>query len=93
MHTDEQLPQTKSDFWLEFGLALKSVSVTGLVLVLLTAVVGLFAWAFSLKGALLMLVLLLPALGVAGMGILLAKVVLDRLGNREDDYYSKNVER
>lgn len=30
---------------------------------------------------------------VAGAGILIVKVLLDRILNREDDYYSKNIER
>ena len=32
----------------------------------------------------------LPLLGVA---VLIAKVIVDRLNNPEDDYYSKNVEK
>lgn len=32
----------------------------------------------------------LPLLGVA---VLIAKVIVDRLNNAEDDYYSKNVEK
>ena len=30
---------------------------------------------------------------LAGIGLLLAKVVKDRLENKEDDYYSNNVEK
>ncbi|MAP95574.1 MAG: hypothetical protein CMK07_11545 [Ponticaulis sp.] len=37
--------------------------------------------------------LVLPVLGCLGMAVLVLKVVLDRLNNKEDDYYSKNVER
>ena len=33
---------------------------------------------------------LVPILGV---GFLLAKVIQDRLANKDDDYYSKNVDR
>ena len=29
----------------------------------------------------------------AGFGLLFVQVVLDRLGNKEDDYYSKNVDQ
>jgi hypothetical protein len=28
-----------------------------------------------------------------GLGLLLAKVIKDRLENKEDDYYSKNVDK
>ena len=30
---------------------------------------------------------------IAGIGILFWKVVVDRLNNEEDEYYSKNVEK
>lgn len=30
---------------------------------------------------------------IAGIGILFWKVIVDRLNNEEDDYYSKNVEK
>ena len=32
-------------------------------------------------------------LAIAGFGLLFIKVFKDRLGNKEDDYYSKNVEK
>ncbi|MEO0983633.1 MAG: hypothetical protein AAFX03_13385 [Pseudomonadota bacterium] len=37
--------------------------------------------------------MVVPGLGALGFLILLAKVIVDRLGNAEDDYYSKNVDR
>lgn len=37
--------------------------------------------------------LLLPVASCTGMAVLLVKVVIDRIGNKEDDYYSRNVER
>ncbi len=30
---------------------------------------------------------------IGGFGFLFAKVIKDRLGNKEDDYYSKNVDK
>lgn len=30
---------------------------------------------------------------IIGVGFLLARVILDRLSNKEDDYYSKNVDK
>ena len=30
---------------------------------------------------------------IAGLGFLFAQVVKDRLANKEDDYYSKNVDK
>ena len=32
-------------------------------------------------------------LAIAGVGFLFAKVVKDRLANKEDDHYSKNIEK
>ena len=36
---------------------------------------------------------LLILVGLLGVGILLVKVVKERLSNAEDDYYDKNVEK
>jgi len=32
-------------------------------------------------------------IGITGIGFLLAKVIKDRLDNKEDDHYSKNVDK
>lgn len=32
-------------------------------------------------------------IGILGLGVLLIKVLSDRLNNREDDHYSKNVDK
>jgi hypothetical protein len=32
-------------------------------------------------------------IAIAGFGFLLAKAIKDRLANKEDDYYAKNVKR
>jgi len=32
-------------------------------------------------------------IGIAGIGLLFAKVVKDRLENKEDDHYSENVQK
>jgi len=36
---------------------------------------------------------LIILIGLIGFGILLVKVIKERLGNREDDYYTRNVEK
>ena len=36
---------------------------------------------------------LIGLLVVIGVGVLFVKVLKERLGNKEDDYYSKNVEK
>jgi len=32
-------------------------------------------------------------IAIAGVGFLLAKVIKDRLGSKEDDYYSKHIDK
>ena len=32
-------------------------------------------------------------IAITGLGFLLARVIKDRLGNKEDDYYSDNVDK
>lgn len=32
-------------------------------------------------------------IAIIGIGLLFAKVVQERLANKEDDYYSKNIEK
>ena len=44
-------------------------------------------------GAPIWLVLLIPGLVGLGFLVLLAKVIVDRLGNAEDDHYSKTVDK
>ncbi len=36
---------------------------------------------------------LIGLLGIVGFGFLFAKVVADRIGNQEDDHYSRNVDK
>jgi hypothetical protein len=36
---------------------------------------------------------LIGLLGILGVGFLFAKVIRDRLRNKEDDYYSKHVDK
>ena len=36
---------------------------------------------------------LIGLVGLVGIGLLFIKVVKDRLSNKEDDYYSKNVDQ
>ena len=63
----------------------------GYLLLLAVAAVWLYAMIRGMIATLPYGIVGLVAL--AGMGILLAKVVKDRVGSTEDDYYSKNVDR
>lgn len=91
-----EVPQTETsenNTLLVVGRTLVGLPVAGVIIFGLIGFIALFAAAFSVKRAVFMTVLLLPALGSIGMAILFLKVVLDRIRNKEDDYYSKNVER
>lgn len=85
--------QNKTKGWFAVGLGL--IIAGGAIYGLLTIIGVGFALgqASSQAGAPLFLVLLIPGLVVAGLLILLAKVVVDRLNNAEDDYYSKTVDK
>jgi len=45
------------------------------------------------SGAPLWVILIIPGLVALGFLILILKVIIDRLGNAEDDYYSKNIDK
>lgn len=59
------------------------------------------AWIISIIGGFLFagmtmgqpLVLVIGLLVIVGVGMLIIKVIKDRINSKEDDYYSKNVER
>ncbi|CAB1082276.1 hypothetical protein D1AOALGA4SA_9905 [Olavius algarvensis Delta 1 endosymbiont] len=36
---------------------------------------------------------LIGLVGIAGLGLLFIKVIRERLKNKEDDYYSKNIDK
>jgi len=36
---------------------------------------------------------LIGLVGIAGIGLLFIKVIRERLKNKEDDYYSKNIDK
>ena len=63
----------------------------GYLLLLAVAAVWLYAMIRGMVAILPYGIVGLAAL--AGIGLLFAKVVKDRVGSTEDDYYSKNVDR
>lgn len=79
--------------WFTFGIAL---IVLGGAIYALGTVFGLFVLfqqSEELVGASFWAVLLIPGLVGLGFLVLLAKVVVDRLNNAEDDHYSKTVDK
>lgn len=62
-------------------------------LVAFTGIVVALGLAVAEAGPGILLLLIVPAMALIGIGILVAKVIVDRVGNKEDDYYSKNIHR
>jgi hypothetical protein len=52
-------------------------------------------WVFGIIGGMIAAfpVGLIGLVALVGVGLLFIKVVKDRLSNKEDDYYSKNVDQ
>lgn len=79
--------------WFTVGIGL--IIVGGAIYGLLTILgVGLAIGEASRQtGAPILAILAIPGLMLLGFLILLAKVIVDRLGNAEDDHYSKTVDK
>ena len=63
------------------GYVLLSIVAAGWLIAILAGMIA--AFPFGLIGLVVIL----------GIGFLFAKVIKDRLENKEDDYYSKNVDK
>jgi hypothetical protein len=63
----------------------------GYILLLVVAIIWLLAMVLGMMAAYPFGIIGLIAL--VGIGLLFIRVVRDRLASKEDDYYSKNVER
>ena len=63
----------------------------GYVLLAIVAVVWIVAMIYGLVSAFPEGVIGLVA--IVGIGLLLAKVIKERIANKEDDHYSKNVDK
>lgn len=70
---------------------MKKMEYIGYILLALVLVCWIIAVAISLVAAWPWG--LIGFIGIAGIGFLFAKVIKDRMGNKEDDYYSKNVKK
>lgn len=86
---------TRGWFAVGIGLIIAGGAVYGLFMILaggyaIGTVVG---SASAEAGVSLLAVLAVPGSIVLGFLVLLAKVVVDRLNNAEDDHYSKNVHK
>ncbi len=82
---------TQGWFAIGIGLIIIGAVVYGLFMILgISLAIGA---ASSEVGAPIWGVLAIPGLVGLGFLVLLAKVVVDRLNNAEDDHYSKNVDK
>ena len=62
------------------GYILLAIVALVWIAVVITGLVIAFPWG------------LIGLIGILGLGILLIKVIADRLSNKEDDHYSNNVD-
>ena len=69
------------DIYEKWGYTLLSIIAALYIVALFVGMIATFP--FGLIGLLL----------IAGIGILMVKVLKERMKNKEDDYYSKNVEK
>lgn len=82
---------TQGWFAVGIGLIIAGGAIYGLLTIL---GIGLaIGEASSQTGAPLLAILAIPGLMLLGFLILVAKVIVDRLGNAEDDHYSKTVDK
>jgi len=87
----QETGKTEGWFALGIGLIIIGGAVYGLLMVF---GVGLAINQASIEaGAPIWPILLIPGLVGLGFLVLLAKVIVDRLNNAEDDHYSKNVDK
>ncbi len=83
----------KTRGWFTVGIALIVAGVVIYGLLILLGVSFAIREASAEAGAPIWLVLLIPGLVALGFLVLLAKVIVDRLNNAEDDHYSKTVDK
>lgn len=83
----------ENSHWLNLGLWLRGLGALGVVVCGLLMTFGYFRSNVGLGLWMIAGFFVFSALMAAGLAILLAKVAIDRLENKEDDHYSKNVER
>lgn len=83
--------KTRGWFALGIGLIIAGAAIYGVLI--LTGIGFAINAASEETGPAIWAVLLIPGLVIFGFLVLVAKVVVDRLGNAEDDHYSRTVEK
>jgi hypothetical protein len=64
----------------KLGYFLLAIVALAWITIVITGLVMAFPWG------------LIGLIGILGLGVLLIKVLADRLNNKEDDHYSNNVD-
>lgn len=75
------------------GIGLLGIAFLGWIAVVGLQLIGFASGSPETVQLSLIVSILLPLCGGAGTFVLLVQVIIDRLNSKEDDYYSKNVER
>ena len=83
--------KTQGWFAVGIGLIIAGGAIYGLLMLL--GIGFAINQASAQAGAPIWAVLLIPGLVALGFVVLLAKVIVDRLNNAEDDHYSKTVDK
>ena len=83
----------KTQGWFTAGMALILLGGAIYGLLILLGVSFAVGEASAESGVPFWLILLIPGLVALGFLVLLAKVIVDRLNNAEDDHYSKTVDK
>ncbi|MEM7492705.1 MAG: hypothetical protein AAF296_04945 [Pseudomonadota bacterium] len=83
--------KTSGWFIVGMGLILLGGGIYGLFMILgISMTIGA---ASAEAGAPLWAVMVIPGLVALGFLVLIAKVIVDRIGNEEDSYYSKHIDK
>ena len=75
------------------GITLISISFLGWFILVVTQILAVVTNMQLFSESLFSLTVLLPVFGGLGMAVLLTKVILERIANRDDEYYAKKVDR
>lgn len=65
----------------KLGYILLSIVAVAWLIIVISGLVMAFPWG------------IIGLVGILGIGVLLIKVISDRINNKEDDHYSKNVHK
>ena len=83
--------ESKTKGWFTVAMVFIFTAAVLYGLLAFTGIATALGLAVAEAGPGILLLLIIPGLALIGFGILVAKVIVDRLNSKEDDYYSKNI--